>query len=229
MSARDTMLEAIRAGLRENRAALAAIAAEAPHQPPAHVLAPSADLVDQLVGELTKLEATPHCCDSDTAALERIRQVLTAEPAAPVLAWPEAEIGLPGIDGLLASLGLMRLDGPRGGVPLSRMADARVGITGVDAAIAESGTVIVGGGPGRGRLPSLLAPVHVAVVRRSQIVRGLGEALARLRQRDGTSLLERRSSLTCITGPSRTADIELTLTLGVHGPGRVHVIVRTDG
>lgn len=226
MSARDAMLAAIRRGLRESGPALAAIADSAPHQPPPSVLPPTDDLVGQFVGELQRLEATPYCCASPPAALDVVRQILEAEGATSVICWREAEIGLAGLGDLLASMGVTMLEGPRrGGATLADLAQARVGISGVDVAIAESGTMILAGGEGRGRLASLLAPVHVAVVHEPQLARGLGEAIARLRQRDGTTLLERRSTLTCITGPSRTADIELTLTLGVHGPGRVHVVI----
>ncbi|HEU5088142.1 MAG TPA: LUD domain-containing protein, partial [Roseiflexaceae bacterium] len=74
-------------------------------------------------------------------------------------------------------------------------------------------------------LASLLAPVYIAVLRRSQVVRGLGEALARLQAQHPGDFFAAASSLTVITGPSRTADIELTLTLGVHGPREVHAII----
>ena len=75
------------------------------------------------------------------------------------------------------------------------------------------------------RLASLLAPVHIAVLRRAQIVRGLGEALAQLQEWHGSNIFADSSNLTLITGPSRTGDIEQTLTLGVHGPREIHVVL----
>jgi len=66
--------------------------------------------------------------------------------------------------------------------------------------------------------------VFIAVVRRDQFVRGLGEAIERIKQTYGDVFAD-ASALTLITGPSRTADIELTLTLGVHGPREVHTII----
>jgi L-lactate dehydrogenase complex protein LldG len=59
----------------------------------------------------------------------------------------------------------------------------------------------------------------------AQLVRGLGEALTDIRARRGPDVFAESSSLTLITGPSRTADIELTLTLGVHGPREIHVVL----
>jgi L-lactate dehydrogenase complex protein LldG len=91
--------------------------------------------------------------------------------------------------------------------------------------IAESGTLVLRSRPGRGRLASLLAPTHIAVLRRAQLVRGLGAALAQLREQHGPDIFADSSNLTLITGPSRTGDIEQTLALGVHGPSEIHVIL----
>jgi L-lactate dehydrogenase complex protein LldG len=102
---------------------------------------------------------------------------------------------------------------------------AYVGITGAVCAVAETGTVVVASGPAGGRIESLLPPVHVVLLMVSQIVAGLPEAFERLQRGD---LFERSSALTFITGPSRTADIELTLTIGVHGPKQLFVILVND-
>jgi L-lactate utilization protein LutC len=99
-------------------------------------------------------------------------------------------------------------------------ADAQIGLTGCDAAIAETASLVMFSAPGRPRTVSLLPPVHVAVVRREQLCFGMADVFSRFRERFGQA-----ASCTVITGPSRTADIELTLTLGIHGPGRVVVIV----
>jgi len=67
---------------------------------------------------------------------------------------------------------------------------------------------------------SLVPPVHIAILDASRIVETLGEALALLRKDDEIS-----PAVTFITGPSRTADIELTLAIGVHGPRELYVII----
>ena len=98
-----------------------------------------------------------------------------------------------------------------------------VGITAVQAAIAETGTLVLQSDRERHRLISLLPPVHIAIVESEQICGTLGEVLSALRS-DGEEL---SPAITFITGPSRTADIELTLAIGVHGPQKLYVIVNT--
>ncbi len=99
-------------------------------------------------------------------------------------------------------------------------AEAALGITAVDYALAESGTLCLLAGKGQPRTASLLPPVHVAILRPEQILRGLDDLFALLPAGDNLS-----SAVTLITGPSRTADIELTLVVGVHGPQQLHVIL----
>jgi L-lactate dehydrogenase complex protein LldG len=97
-------------------------------------------------------------------------------------------------------------------------------VTGVDCAIAETGSLGVFFAPGAGRLASLVAPVHVAVVRRDQFVATLEAFLSRARSHLGP-----RSAAVLVTGPSRSADIEQVLTIGVHGTREVHVVVIEPG
>jgi L-lactate dehydrogenase complex protein LldG len=95
-----------------------------------------------------------------------------------------------------------------------------VGISTVQAAIAETGTLVLDSTRERHRLVSLVPPVHIAIVRGSQIYRTLGEVLSLIRKDKEVS-----PAVTFITGPSRTADIELTLAIGVHGPQELYVII----
>ncbi len=97
-----------------------------------------------------------------------------------------------------------------------------VGVTTAQAAIAETGTLVLESESERHRLVSLLPPVHIAIVKAQDICLTLGDALRYVRRR-GESGMSRAT--TFITGPSRTADIELTLTIGVHGPKELYVIV----
>lgn len=97
-----------------------------------------------------------------------------------------------------------------------------VGVTLAQAAIAETGTLILELEKERNRLISLLPPVHIAVVRSDDICPTIGDALRMLH---GNNPKQMSRAISFITGPSRTADIELTLTVGVHGPKELHVIV----
>lgn len=94
-----------------------------------------------------------------------------------------------------------------------------VGVSTAQAAIAETGTLVLDSAVERHRLVSLVPPVHIAVVKASSIVETLSDALALLQKK------EISPAITFITGPSRTADIELTLAIGVHGPQELYVIV----
>jgi L-lactate utilization protein LutC len=98
---------------------------------------------------------------------------------------------------------------------------ADVGITGVDALIAETGSIVLASRPGQARSPSLLPPVHIAVAERSQLVPDLFDMFD-LQFRPENPI---PSCLTIITGPSKTGDIELRLVTGVHGPREVHVVL----
>jgi L-lactate dehydrogenase complex protein LldG len=100
------------------------------------------------------------------------------------------------------------------------LTSVHVGLTGADAGLAETGSIVVASGPGKSRLASLLPPVHVAILARDRLTASLA-ALIRERPYLATS----GANFVCITGPSRTADIEHTLTRGVHGPKEVHVVI----
>ena len=100
-------------------------------------------------------------------------------------------------------------------------AAAAIGITAVDYALADSGTLCLLAGKNQSRTSSLLPTVHVAVLQPQQIIRGLDDLFALLPTEQGAM----SSAITFITGPSRTADIELTLVVGVHGPQQLHVIL----
>lgn len=96
------------------------------------------------------------------------------------------------------------------------------GITMAQAAIAETATLILESSRERHRLVSLVPPIHIAIVNAEDLCPTLNEALKLV---IGHTAAEMSPAITFITGPSRTADIELTLTIGVHGPKELYVIV----
>jgi len=104
---------------------------------------------------------------------------------------------------------------------------ADIGLSGVDAALAETGTVVVSSGPGRSRLTTLLPPVHLALAPTSSLTSDiftLVKTFSWLAARGG----EMPAATTLISGPSKTADIEQTTAIGVHGPKRFIVVLYDD-
>ena len=102
---------------------------------------------------------------------------------------------------------------------------ADIGLTGTDYALAETGSLVIVPRRGLSRLVSLVPPVHIALVRPEEVLESLHDLflLRRLEyyRRGG----EMGSYLNFITGPSRTADIEMTIVQGVHGPKSVHLVL----
>jgi L-lactate dehydrogenase complex protein LldG len=99
-------------------------------------------------------------------------------------------------------------------------AASSTGITGADYALADTGTLVILSTPSEARLISLLPPLHIALIRKDQILSGLDELFTILPLPAAQS-----SSMVLITGPSRTADIEQILVRGVHGPGEILIVI----
>lgn len=100
-----------------------------------------------------------------------------------------------------------------------------IGITGADYAVAETGSVVVLPRRGLSRLVSLVPPVHVALVRPHDVVASLDDVLLFRRLEYHRNGGDMGSYLNFITGPSRTADIEMRLVVGVHGPKEAHLVL----
>jgi L-lactate dehydrogenase complex protein LldG len=101
-------------------------------------------------------------------------------------------------------------------------AEADLGLTGAVAGVAATGSVVLDAAVAGGRGAGLLPPVHVCVLHEERIVATPADVLHPLSS--GLS-----SSLVLVGGPSRTGDVEQILTLGVHGPRHVHVVVVASG
>jgi L-lactate dehydrogenase complex protein LldG len=111
----------------------------------------------------------------------------------------------------------------RAGLTVSHEPDPalRVGITKAVCGLADTGSIVIVDGAGNPLQASLLPRVHIAVLCRSDILPSLADALA-------MPVVREAGSAVVITGPSRTADIEMSLTIGMHGPGEVHIFLVDD-
>ncbi|TMD61703.1 MAG: 4Fe-4S dicluster domain-containing protein [Chloroflexi bacterium] len=108
--------------------------------------------------------------------------------------------------------------------------NADIGITGGNALIAETGTLMLVTNEGNADLATSVPPVHIAIVGIDKLVPTMEDAVAMLKllPRSGTGQ-KITSYVQFITGPSRSADIEQTLTIGVHGPKEVHIVLLDNG
>ncbi len=102
-----------------------------------------------------------------------------------------------------------------------RLFECDLGLSGAQWGIAETGTLVLDSNLEKHRLVSLVPPVHVAVLDASAILPALGDAFAAAH----ASPRGLAPAITLVTGPSRTADIELTLVVGVHGPRELHILL----
>ncbi|MEX2026012.1 MAG: lactate utilization protein [Pirellulaceae bacterium] len=184
------------------------------------------DLCERFAAEVAAVGGVVHVADDVNDARTVLDSLVATAGASQALCWQHDLLVRLGLDELLAARGVERLDYVAlAALPPAqrreRMLACQIGITSCDWAIAETGSLVMCSGTGRERVASLLPPVHVAVVERQQVVPDLMDAIAAL-SRAGQRL---PSNVVLITGPSKTGDIELQLTTGVHGPGTWHVIV----
>ena len=97
-----------------------------------------------------------------------------------------------------------------------------VSITGCECLVARTGSIVMSSAQSSGRTTSVYAPVHICIAYSGQLVYDVKDALQLVKDKYGTRL---PSLITFATGPSRTADIEKTLVVGVHGPKEVYVFL----
>ncbi len=181
-------------------------------------------LLDQFAAELLKLSGT-FLTTTVEKAPSLLAQLIRERQAEAVLTWQAESLPVPGVLDFLRREGL---DIPGTNFPVEhsqRAARAReiervpVGLTGVDAVLADTGTLVLRSGPGRPRLASLSVSTHIALFTPAQVFPSWAAWWSVLDNR--AEWVRVASNLTLISGPSRTADIEMTLTTGVHGPGEV--------
>jgi len=172
---------------------------------------PDTTLLDRFSAELLALGGNYQACQS-TQLSQLILGFLRQRDITRLQTW-QAD-WLP--DGLIDELRAQGIE-----VVTQWDASTQVGLTGAHAAIAETGTLVLTGAPEYPLSASLVPAIHLAILNASQIYQGMAETLK-------LPAIRQATAATLISGPSRTADIEMTLTVGVHGPGEVHVFCLTD-
>lgn len=192
----------IRARIPETKSGLPARLAYAPMD--------SAALVARILAEFALLGVECHVEATAEGVRARVKGLITGRT---ILSWDTAQLPYDAGDCLQGEKVFFGSDHKE----IQGAAD--IGLTGCENALAETGTLAMTSGPGRPRSASLMPMTHVAVIRRRDILLGMGQYF----EKAGTET--RLPYVVFITGPSRTADIELSLTLGVHGPGRLIAII----
>jgi L-lactate dehydrogenase complex protein LldG len=182
------------------------------------------DLVERFGEILTAVGGTPHGPLPAEEALDLLMELCRerAGGAAVALSTGDPVIQELGVEERLGAAGLEVLT-PVDVFWHERLAEAGVGVTGAVAGAAASGTVGIACGPLAPRATSLVPPAHICLVFRATMVEDLAEALSRCSSAATENDLP--SNLVWVSGPSRSADLELVLTVGVHGPGSVDVII----
>lgn len=183
-----------------------------------------------LADEIDAVGGSAIVVESPDAARDALATLLSQFQATSALCWRHALLDRLKIRELLADANVSvhdhaTLDELPPGDQRQSILAADVGISSVDFAVAETGTLTVCSKPGQERVISLVPPVHIAIIEEAQIVPDLFDVFTQLGELNFDDL---PSNVAFITGPSKTGDIELQLTTGVHGPGKWHVIVLRD-
>ncbi|MCL4870339.1 MAG: LUD domain-containing protein [Anaerolineae bacterium] len=214
MNDRETILQAIRDGLKQ------AVLPEARPQPPVNTLPRAAATLSTFITELTHVSGQVIQCDTPQAAAQQVAALCQERGWQEALAWEWAEIGCPGLAEALAQAGVRVVHDDHDPHTLAHIP---VGLTGAEAGLAESGTLLLRKRAGRSALASLLPPVHIALLPASRVVPDMVSYFELVG--DAAAFIRDTSNLVFITGPSRTGDIEQVLTLGVHGPKELIVVL----
>lgn len=188
-------------------------------------------LIDKFANEIRSLSGT-FLTVASAEAPALIAALMDERKATALLAWDQAHLPVPGVLDYLNSEGLVVVGAelphaePARSERLAVVEKVTIGLTGADAVLADTGTLALRSGPGRPRLASLSVRTHIALFAPHQLYPSWAAWWENLPDKAGwVSGAGRSSNVTLISGPSRTADIEMTLTVGVHGPGELIAIL----
>jgi len=178
-------------------------------------------LFDQFKLRAEAVSAEVHRFPHNSAALEFILQYLqqvdVADSPDSYAVWADC----PFLRGLNKARLAECVPGLTFDVTRENAAAAKVGISQLDWAMANTGSLIQDAAPVERRLASTLPNIHIAIVETSRILPDMPAVFSKIRP-------EQTNYLSFITGPSRTADIERVLTIGVHGPEKLIIVLVDD-
>ena len=182
--------------------------------------APIKDPPARFIEELEALGGHGRRVENLEGAREYVLSLARERGAERLIRWDVEELEALGVDGPLAEAGME--------VALWRdledfrevAARADIGLSTAEWAIADTGSLVLTSGPGKGRTVTLLPPTYVAVVPAEKVLRTVPEAIEKYAGDGGLP-----ANVVFHTGPSRSGDIEMEIFVGMHGPGDVHVIL----
>lgn len=165
------------------------------------------DTVQRFESELTEIGEVLHICDQ-VDLNQRVLTLIRDIGVDRIHAWEPGNLP----EGLIEEL-------QTNGIQVTHVPgpSLRVGLTGASAGVAETGSILQSSGQRQPQTPSLLTEVHIVILSADSIYETLPQVL-------NLPEVKAASTAVLISGPSRTADIEMTLTIGVHGPREVHVV-----
>ena len=210
-SSRDEILNSIRTTFQSTtRAPLPSSARIAPR-----TMGDTDAEIALLLSEIEKLGGVTRRIGNQDEMRVALDELVEKEKIAKATAWQTRELAELGVAEILTTLGVTIVPSD---APSRALAECDLGITGVDAALPETGTLVLRSSHEHPQLVSLLPRVHLAILRPGDLRADLQNVFAEIKS-------GKRAVL--ITGPSRTTDIEKVLTIGVHGPKALCVFVLT--
>jgi len=180
-------------------------------------------LLDMFMNEITKVSGKAIILKSEDEIKDYVIRLVEEHSAKSLAIWESDFLKQINLREFLENKGL------KFAPPNSKeeMAEADIGITEADFGIADTGTLVLIANEKQPRSVSLIPPIHVAILQSDVILEKMEDVFAILKNSlDETgSIAKLTSCITFITGPSRTGDIELNITLGVHGPKELFVLI----
>jgi len=167
---------------------------------------PDADLAVLFAEKFTSLLGKFSFCQDEEDLSTQLKSLIIEK------GWKEVYCQDENIKSALSTFGLSSFS-------TAKLSESDVALTKCELLVARTGSMVLSSAVSSGRTTSVYAPVHICIATSSQLVYDIEDALVLLKEKYGSKL---PSMISFATGPSRTADIEKTLVVGVHGPKEVY-------